>query len=139
MKRLAGPILSLGVLAAAPAMRPASTGVYSQAQAARGVQTYVAHCASCHGGGMEGLDVAPPIVGGHFMADWGNQPVAALFAKIKATMPQDNPGSLGSAQVADLVAEMLQANGFPAGKDDLPADAKQLQSIVIDRPGPTGN
>ncbi len=127
---------SLGAVAWAQSGHPVSAGVYTTAQAARGATAYAQHCAGCHGAGMEGVDVAPPLAGGRFLANWTNQPLGALFTKIKTTMPQDDPGSLGGAQTADIVAAMLQANGFAPGKDDLPADADQLQQVTIDAPKP---
>lgn len=134
-----GGLLALGIAlgAAAQAIRNASSGVYTTAQAARGKQAYTAHCASCHGPLMEGIDAAPPLTGSRFRADWLNQPSDGLFTRIKATMPQNDPGSLGSRTVADIMAYMFQINGFPAGSDSLPTSTDDLQLIRIDSPEAT--
>jgi mono/diheme cytochrome c family protein len=120
--------------ALAQAVGVASAGVYSQAQAGRGAGLYAAQCARCHGPEMEGLDVAPPLTGERFTSDWANQPAAALASRIRTTMPLDNPGALGLAASADIVAAILAANGYPAGPADLPANTAALQQITIDVP-----
>ncbi|MBU3078599.1 c-type cytochrome [Sphingomonas quercus] len=129
-------------LAAIPALAlaaPATVwdGAYSEAQAKRGEAQYTAHCASCHGDNLAGADVAPPLAGGGFLSNWSGQSAGDLFTRIKTTMPQDNPGSLGSAAVADVEAYILSKNGFPAGSTELPRDASLLgqTKIVPDRPG----
>lgn len=133
--RLCG-LLALGIAlsAATQTRHNASVGVYTNVQATRGAQTYAAHCASCHGGLLQGIDAAPPLIGIDFLVNWLNQPCDALFVRIETTMPQNDPGSLGSHAVADVTAYILQANGFPAGSNDLPTNAEALQLIQIDMP-----
>jgi hypothetical protein len=48
-------------------------------------------------------------------------------------MPQDRPGTLMPETTADILALVLQANGFPAGSTELPPDAAALGGIVIKR------
>lgn len=112
-------------------------GVYSAAQVQRGAAVYAASCASCHGDALGGNDQAPALAGGGFLANWNGQTAAALFTRIKTTMPLDNPNSLGAAKVADVEAMILSKNGFPAGTADLPSDAGALGTIAItqDKPG----
>ena len=111
-----------------------STGVYSPAQVARGADLYAAQCARCHGASMEGLDVAPPLTGGTFLSHWTGQPLAALATRVRTTMPIDKPGTLGQAASADLVASILDANGYPAGKADLPPGNAALGAMTLDAP-----
>ncbi len=70
-------------------------GVYSKAQAERGMKLYADACARCHGASMEGLDVAPPLTGARFLGNYAGQPAAALSSRIRTSMPLDMPGSLG--------------------------------------------
>ena len=44
-------------------------------------------------------------------------------------MPQDNPGRLSRQQDADVLALMLQANEFPAGKTELDKQTEVLKLI----------
>jgi hypothetical protein len=117
--------------------RVASAGIYSKAQADHGAELFATNCARCHGASMEGLDVAPPLTGPRFLGNWSNQPVAALAARIRTSMPLDMPGILGLADSAELTAAILAANGYPAGAADMPTNAAGLQQITIDSP-PTG-
>ena len=112
----------------------ASAGVYTEAQAGRGKALYDAQCAACHGGTLAGADMSPPLAGGSFLANWGNQPVSELAGRIRSTMPMDNPGSLSTAQSADIVAYVLKSNGFKAGTTELPRNAQIMQQIKLDMP-----
>jgi mono/diheme cytochrome c family protein len=123
--------LSLAVAALA---QTASKGIYSKAQAERGAALYAETCARCHGPSMEGLDVAPPLTGGLFLGNWSGQPVAALAARIRTTMPLDQPGTLGLAASAELTAVLLAANGYPTGPADMPTGAAALRALTIDAP-----
>jgi len=58
--------------------------------------------------------------------------VGELFELVRATMPQDGPGSLSPAQYADVIAFMLNKNKFPGGKTELPVDPDGLKTIRID-------
>lgn len=135
---LAVAIVALPAVAVSQgAPRSVWTGVYTEAQAQRGAALYASACASCHGEALGGNDQAPPLAGGGFLANWNGQRAAALFTRIKTTMPLDNPNSLGAAKVADIEALILSRNGFPAGAAELPADAASLGTIAItqDKPG----
>jgi mono/diheme cytochrome c family protein len=110
--------------------RTAKDGVYTAAQASRGKALFDMRCAACHGEMLEGL-AGPPLAGDVFLGPRDKQRVADLFDKIHATMPADAPGTLEGAQVADLVALILQANGFPAGRAELPAADAALKQIAL--------
>jgi quinoprotein glucose dehydrogenase len=128
-------LAALGLAAASHAQAPSRSvldGVYSEAQAGRGKALYEGRCAMCHGMGLEGADSAPPLSGDRFTSNWKGQPVAALTTRTRTTMPLDNPGSLGAAQVADITAYLFKSNQFPAGAAELPTDAQAQQQIRID-------
>jgi cytochrome c len=112
-------LILAGTALAQSTSEPASKGVYTKAQATRGAALYEAECARCHGGAMEGIDVAPPLSGARFLSNWTGQPISALATRIRTTMPLDEPGKLGQAASADLVAALLDANGYPAGEVEL--------------------
>lgn len=108
-----------GVLAAQD--KPGRTvldGVYTNAQATRGEAAYGMNCAKCH----EGADVdGPPLTGDPFIDRWREDSLATLFTFIRTQMPRDMPGALGEAMYRDIVAFLLQANGYPAGSGELTA------------------
>lgn len=107
-------------------------GVYSDAQAQRGRQQYLQHCSVCHSASLQGNNESPPLVG-QFMPDWRGSPLSDLYDFIGTTMPLDRPGSLNASAYADIVAYLLQANGFPGGqKELLPADLRAIQFEIIE-------
>lgn len=112
-----------------PVAQTACEGVYTQTQAARGGAVYQDHCAACHGSGLEGADVNPPLAGAGFLANWQGQTARDLTTRIRATMPPDNPGRLGAAETADITAYLLMRNRFPDGSAELPRTA-QLQTRI---------
>ena len=63
---------------------------------------------------------------------WNGAMVGELFEQIRQTMPQDSPGSLTSAQYADVLAFILKKNKFPEGKTELASEFDPLKSIRID-------
>jgi mono/diheme cytochrome c family protein len=132
MRRAA--IVVLGVLGAAVALAqspPASVwdGAYTEDQAKRGDSVYKKECASCHGASLEGGGDAGPLVGPAFTSNWNGVTVGDLFDRIRVSMPQNRPGTLSRQQIADVLAYILGANKFPAGKGELAAESERLKLI----------
>jgi hypothetical protein len=59
-----------------------------------------------------------------------------LFTKIATTMPRNAPGSLGDNVTLDIVAHVLKENGFPAGSQQLTAEALDAIRVVPGKPKP---
>jgi mono/diheme cytochrome c family protein len=91
-------------------------GVYTAEQATRGRTTYDAKCAACHDGGTMG----PELWGDPFLAQWDNKFVGEFYTRIRNTMPEDAPGTLGEQDTLDIIAYVLQTNGFPPGDRAIP-------------------
>ena len=89
--------------------------VFGADQAKRGRASYDAKCASCHDGGTMG----PELWGDPFLTQWENKDVASFFTRIQTTMPEDAPGTLAEKEVLDIIAYVIQTNGFPAGDNEL--------------------
>jgi alcohol dehydrogenase (cytochrome c) len=124
---------------AAKAKWLASSGVYTEAQAARGKALYSRSCLQCHGGELSGAEGSPPLAGSLFLSHWGGLSIGALHARIEKTMPPGNSGSLGAVSDADVVAYILSKNGFPPGSKPLPADPAGLSAIALDTSAPTAS
>jgi len=107
-------------------------GVYTEEQAKRGNAVYTAECERCHGAGLEGADMAPPLAGGNFVGNWNGQKLSELFERIRVTMPDGNPGKLTRQQTADVVAYLLSAGKIPAGQTELPTDLAKLTQIKFE-------
>jgi quinoprotein glucose dehydrogenase len=117
-----------------PALRAQDTrsvwdGVYSEGQATRGAALYDRECASCHGAPAIGGSMAGALAGPAFSANWDGQTVGDLFDRNRTTMPVGREGKLSASENADITAFLLQANGFPAGGSDLPAQGAALKQI----------
>ena len=116
------------------------TGVYAPAQAERGQTVFSSSCASCHSNDLAGGS-GPQLAGAKFMTKWELESLNHLFRQIKDNMPRNTPGTLEDNTVLDLIAFMLQVNGFPAGsatRGGLPADEDALDGIVlVPKSGPT--
>jgi mono/diheme cytochrome c family protein len=104
-------------------------GVFTEEQAKRGNVVYTEKCANCHGTELEGMDMSPPLSGAAFTAGWNELTIGDLFERIRISMPSDNPGTLPRAEIADVIAYMLSANKFPAGKEELSQQLPMLKQI----------
>jgi S-disulfanyl-L-cysteine oxidoreductase SoxD len=120
----------------ASASRSVWDGVYTEEQAKRGQPLYNQHCASCHGDSMTGGEMAPPLVGGEFLANWNGLTVGDLFERIRTTMPLGKPGKLSREVNSDITAYMLNFGQFPAGQTELPRDTQLLKQIRIEATKP---
>jgi len=107
-------------------------GVFTAAQASRGQGVYTVNCARCH----EGADVdGPPLTGDPFIDRWREDKLSSLFAFIHTKMPQNAPGKLTDAQYLDVVAHLLDANGYTAGTNELTLDALN-DTLLVGKAGP---
>ncbi len=105
--------------------------VYTAAQASHGDSLYKATCVKCHGATLSGGDEGSPLVGSAFLGNWRDLTLDQLFDKIRTSMPPDNPKSIATRDVADLVAYLLAQNQFPAGVKVLTDSLGQLKDIKI--------
>ena len=85
------------------------SGVYTDAQAARGETVYNANCAVCHGDNLGGNEMGPELAGNSFVGFWDGLSLGDLLMVMSVSMPQDNPGSLDTAEYVDVIAYMLPA------------------------------
>jgi S-disulfanyl-L-cysteine oxidoreductase SoxD len=111
-------------------------GVYTDAQAKRGEQTYATACASCHGADLSGSGQAPALGDADFNKEWDGQPLSDLFERSHATMPADAPGTMKPQEVADVMAFLFAKAHIPSGAADLPSDTTALKPITYAAPKP---
>jgi len=116
---------------AAAVTRSVWDGVYTREQANRGQDTYQEACLQCHGESLDGGEAAP-LAGEEFLRKWNGKTAGDLFAVIRKSMPEDNPGSLSSPEYADVLAYILSVNDFPAGQKELDRDVTALNEILIE-------
>ena len=124
------PLFALVPLSAVS--RSASDGVYTKAQAARGLVVYREECTKCHGENLAGGDGSPELTGPEFLQRWNGKTVGDLVELMRLSMPTDDPGHLSMRQYSDLAAYLLKANDFPEGAGELDRDAAVQREIRID-------
>ncbi|HLH44588.1 MAG TPA: cytochrome c [Bryobacteraceae bacterium] len=113
-------------------------GVYTAAQAGRGKAAFETSCINCHNRDLSGSVRGPALRGEKFMLDWRNGSVNNLFSKIRYSMPATYPETVSDEAKLDIVAYLLQQNGFPAGPAELEMKPDQLEAIQIVEKGRTG-
>jgi PQQ-dependent dehydrogenase (methanol/ethanol family) len=109
------------------------SGFYTIAQADRGKDQYTLSCSNCHGDDLSGKEPATPLAGESFLLKWNGRSVGDLFNLIRSTMPQENPGHLDQGVYLDIVAYLLQANGYPQGMKELINNSAILQDMILTR------
>ena len=110
-------------------------GVYTAAQAERGKANFLSgRCGGCHQLDLSG-DRGPTLKGDAFLSHWENGPVNSLFKKISETMPPNGPNETTDEAKIDIVAFLLQSNGFPAGAIGADARPRALDRIEIVKKG----
>jgi mono/diheme cytochrome c family protein len=91
-------------------------GVYTEAQASRGLTAFGQNCGGCHVLATEGKS---PLAGDPFWTSFAQKTVGDLLDYVSANMPNGKPGSLDESTYRDIVAVMLKSNDFPAGTAQL--------------------
>ena len=129
------------VVPAIAAAQP-STGTvasYTDAQAETGRDVYFRTCANCHGEDLAGK-VGPALTGRQFhqMVAAQNMTAPLLLRFIATQMPQTKPGSLTPTECADIMAFILEQNGYPSGNTLLTLDSPQLKKIDLSAPPGNG-
>src|SRR5213593_97300 len=128
-----------------------SSPSYSKDQADRGKVVYSRYCSKCHLENLKGNcpseDLsstsyicaapgnAPPLTGASFMHRFYS--VGDLYSRVKWTTPVDKVASLSVEDNLSVVAYLLQANGIPAGQEDLKA-AAAMKTMVLSRDASDG-
>lgn len=105
-------------------------GVFTAAQAERGKAKFEENCGSCHRADLTGA-AAPALKGDGFLKKWEFQGLNALVGKVFDTMPQGYATNVQENVKVDIVSYILQANGFPAGREELSGDLELLQAVQI--------
>lgn len=117
-------------LAAPLAARAAPPALYTAQQATAGQAVFEQHCSMCHGKALQGIS-GPTLIGQNFAAPSNNFTVSAIFDEISQQMPAGAPGSLSHKDYTEVMAFILQKNGYPAGKTPLTYDGAQGSSAKL--------
>ena len=117
------PPAAAGAPATAP---PALVAFYTEEQARRGQRAFRQVCSDCH--------YTSEFKGPVFTDVWARRTARDLYRELRRTMPDDNPGGLPRQTYVDVMAYILELNGYPAGADELPPDDQVLGSFRLTPP-----
>lgn len=105
---------------------PAPAAFYTEPQARRGQRAFRQVCSDCH--------YTSEFKGPVFTDVWARRTARDLYRELRRTMPDDNPGGLPRQTYVDVMAYILELNGYPAGPDELPPDDEVLDSFRLTPP-----
>jgi mono/diheme cytochrome c family protein len=127
--------------ASAGAQAPKSVwdGAYTEEQSKRGAASYTAECSECHSPELMGDGFAPALAGTDFLNAWNGLSLGDLFERIRVSMPPGKETAVPAETKADIVAYILQANKFPAGKTEIVAQTDALKGIKFEATKPGQN
>lgn len=116
--------LPLAAQNGAVATRTTQDTVFSEAQAERGRGVFSRVCSECHTRGQFTASDG-------FQLDWDNRTFLEAVGQLRATMPQNDPGSLTRRDYVDILTYLLRENGVPTGATDLATTDEGLQAVRI--------
>jgi mono/diheme cytochrome c family protein len=126
---------SVGASQQAGPMPTVLDGVYTSAQAERGAAAYTEHCSRCHRDNLRGNPEALGLTGARFVEAWREDTLFSLFDHMATRMPREPLTTLPTPVYLDILAFILQFNGYPAGKQELTVE--QLKAVrFVDKVGP---
>ncbi len=111
--KIAATVLSPGT--------PSPPALYTDAQAKVGFAKFLGNCAMCHGAHLEGRS-GPSLKGPNWANAKADYTVGEVFTVVSQQMPATSPGSLEHADYEQIMAYLLQQNGYPAGSKPLDFD-----------------
>lgn len=101
---------------------------YSSAQADSGSKLFQSNCSSCHGPKLEG-GAGPALTGASWKQLYGGAKLLKPWGEIHGPMAQYAGTTFTEQQSLDILAFLLQQNGYPAGSKPL-ADTTELSRRI---------
>jgi mono/diheme cytochrome c family protein len=117
----------------APLQKTTNDAVYTEAQADGAKALYQKVCVDCHPFTVAAKKKPKDLPLGEepFFDEWEGRSLRELISIIALTMPNDGSAVVSEQEATDLVAYILQQNGFPAGSSRLTTDTA---AAVVERP-----
>jgi len=104
---------------------------FTAKQVSDGKKAYENYCAVCHGSTMTNGTFGTPLAGSYFKRNWHGKTAGAFLTKSSA-MPPSAPASLPKDTYANIVAYILDFNGFKSGNSALPVAGEALNHMWIE-------
>lgn len=126
-------VCAVSALRASAGQKSTNDGIYSKAQADAAKPQFALLCGQCHAFTLATRKKEKDLLLGDepFLTKWEGRSVDELLTVIVTTMPNDGSAVVNDTEALNLLAYVLQQNGFAAGKAAL---TKEGASAVIARP-----
>ena len=122
-----GAMSSPAPMASASAAGSDVVALYTADQARSGEAAYDRTCLECH--------TKVEFKERPFLFAWEGSSVAQIYTYIAENMPDDGPASLDESEYLEIMAYILEMNGYPAGSDELTADVERMQDVPFEAQG----
>lgn len=130
-----GSVIALGVVVCSVSAGQATTndGIYSKAQADAAKPQFDKLCAECHAFTVatKKQEKDLPLGDEPFLKKWEGRSLDELLTLIVTTMPNDGSAVINDEEGLNLLAYVLQQNGFAPGKAPL---NKAAAAALLARP-----
>ena len=125
--------VSVDVARGSGVQKTSNDGVYTKAQADGAKAQFDKICAECHPFTVAEKKKIKDIPLGDepFFENWEGRALSEIVTTVVLTMPNDGSAVVSDEEALDLVAYILQKNGFPAGSSPL---TTTTASAVVARP-----
>jgi nitrate/TMAO reductase-like tetraheme cytochrome c subunit len=107
---------------------PRTGGWYTVEQAAAGSSLFQHSCSPCHGANLEG-GAGPALTGTSWQQFYGGAKLLTPWGEIKGPMAAYAGAKFTTQQSLDILAFLLQKNGYRAGNEPL-TDTRELSDIM---------
>ena len=108
----------------------APPALYTKAQAESGKQKFLENCAQCHGPTLAGR-AGPALKGPNFASVKAKFHVSDIFTILSQNMPATEPGSLAHQDYVEIMAFLLQQNGYPDGNTPLTFEEAKESKVKL--------
>jgi polar amino acid transport system substrate-binding protein len=108
--------------------------LYTADQATKGALAYYQNCAMCHGpllDGQSGGYSGPALKGAEFADPSYDFHLSDMFNFVAKLMPAATPGSLTHEQDVEIMAFILQQNGYPPGSHELVYEEAEKSKVPL--------
>ena len=108
--------------------------LYTEDQATKGALAYYKNCSMCHGPLLDGQSAGysgPALKGPEFADPSYDFHVNEMFNFVAKLMPPGEPGTLTHEEYVEIMAFILQQNGYPAGSHELVYEEAEKSKVPI--------
>lgn len=132
MKSTRSPMkVSLNIVFASLISLALGQGLFNEEQVESGESVYREQCQVCHGDKLlSGEMGGPPLSGAYFFNSWEGKSLTELYEYVQETMPFGQGGLLSKEEYSDVIAFILDYNGFEAGDINLTPGSEVMDTEI---------